>query len=190
MTNLKQSGLLELQPRFIALMLGAIIALTSTAAYLYLFKHDLKELKEMRQLHSKSQRTVNRQEQALGNLEIETVRQEIADLKFKLYGKRARQHPGQMVSFIIGELDVVAAKNRVQLVSVKPGAPSQVLIFEEIPFDIEVRGRYFDLYQWLLDAEQQLRPMVVKKFHLIPPSQGDIIRMELRIVSYLPPDAI
>ena len=61
---------------------------------------------------------------------------------------------------------------------------------EEIPFDVEVSGRYFDLYQWLLDAEQQLRPMVVKRFHLLSPARGTIIRMQLRIVAYRPLEAV
>ena len=186
----RQTGQQRIQPRILALLLVSIITLTSAGAYLYLFKRDLKELNEMRQLHNRSLRVVSRHEQDASRYQVETLRKQITAMTFELYGKHARQHPGQMVSAIIGELDVVAASNRVKLVSVKPGVPGKVMIFEEIPFDVEVSGRYFDLYQWLLDAERQLRPMVVKRFHLLPPARGDIIRMQLRIVAYRPLDAV
>ena len=61
-----------------------------------------------------------------------------------------------------------------------------MLSFTEMPFDVEVTGRYFDLFAWLQDAERELRPMVVKQFQLIPHPQEKLLQMSLRVVSYQP----
>ncbi len=184
-----QGLLQQVQPRMLILLLGSVVVLTATGAYLYLFKNDLKEMKELRRIYSQSVKTVSIQEQALDEFDLDQLRQQVIDLKSRLYGKRANMHPGQMVSSIIGELDVVATRNSVRLLGVTPGARAELLGFEEVPFDVEVKGRYFDLYNWLQDAERELRPMVVKQFHLIPSSPGDDVRMELRVVSYRPPES-
>ncbi len=181
-----QGLLQQVQPRMLMLLLGSIVALTALGAYLYLFKKDLKELQQLNRMYRQSVKAVSIQEQALNEFDMEQLQNQVIALKSQLYGKRANMLPGELVSHIIGELDMVAARNNVRLISVKPGARAELLDFEEVPFDVEVRGGYFELYNWLQGAEQELRPMVVKQFHLIPSSPGDEVRMEVRMVSYRP----
>ena len=57
-------------------------------------------------------------------------------------------------------------------------------MFEEIAFDISVTGKYLDIIIWLRKVEDELHPMVVKKFKMAGSNDG--LQTNLRIVSYRP----
>ena len=59
-------------------------------------------------------------------------------------------------------------------------------MFDEVPFDIEVAGGYFDLCRWLQQVETELRPMVVKQFQVASKGAEKRLKMSLRVVSYRP----
>ncbi len=56
-------------------------------------------------------------------------------------------------------------------------------MFEEVPFEVEIVGGYFSLYDWLRDVEAELGPMVVKQYR-ISSEERDLTRMSLTMVSY------
>lgn len=176
----------RIEPRMIVLVMASAIVLTALAAYLYLFKPDLKALAQLAEMQDRALSSLSAKQQALGSEDPQALRAEVDGLEDQLFGKQQRLPPAQMVSYIISELDHVSRETGVELLGVKPGAGARVLNFDEIPFDIEVRGAFAGLYRWLRAAEQELRPMVVKQFHMLPNKQSGRVDMHLRVVSYRP----
>lgn len=102
-----------------------------------------------------------------------------------IYGGSAQVSEREVESFVIASLDEHARARGVDLVSVTPAPTKRVLDFEELPYDVELRGSYLDLFEWLRAAETALRPMVVKQFSLRPEGQSARVEMDVRLVSYL-----
>ena len=183
-----RSRLQHVPPRTLAIALTGVFVTTVLGAYFLLFDGDLKEFSRLTRTHSDSVRSMAAtQRDATDDAQIAGLIDQIEGLKMQLYGeggKGAQRPVSQMTSYVIGRLDQLSSRHGVQLESVRPGERGQVLSFAEVPFDVEVTGEYFDLFAWLLDAEQALRPMIVKQFHLRPASGADGLQMKLRVVSY------
>lgn len=178
--------LMQLEPGVLFLALSVILVMTPVAAYLYLFNNGIAEYTQLTELRGASKREVALESHSVNSVELQRVGVQIDTLQTRLYGKKLALAPNQMVSYVIGQLDQLALRHGIGLLSVKPGNQSRVLSFTEMPFDVEVTGRYFDLFAWLQDAERELRPMVVKQFQLIPHPQEKLLQMSLRVVSYQP----
>ena len=182
-----RGSLARLEPRTLRLALLGTLAVVLLGAYFYGFKGELKEFDQLGRLHLQSEEELASREGAAGEVRIAVLEEEIAALDARLYGKGLPQPPSQMVSHIIGQLDALAVRHRVDLMSVKPGPRGEVLSFAEVPFDVEIAGGYFDLFAWLQEAETELRPMVVKQFRMAPGARDAGIQMSLRVVSYRAP---
>jgi len=171
------------EPRMIVILLASILGLTLLASYLYVFKQPLATLQQKQQTLRLLEAEVKR-EMPLGQ-KIEELELQATDIK-KLINASGQQLPqNQMIAYVIGQLDVIAANHRVQLVSVTPGKANKVFMFEELPFNIEIKGGYFDLYNWLKDVEAKLGPMVIKSFSMTADDKTGMRRLNTEIVSYL-----
>jgi type IV pilus assembly protein PilO len=172
----------QLQPRVLFLILFAAIALTATAAYLYVLKKPLAEYRRLRQT-----RTLLEVEVANGaqnSLEVARLTAEVEALERRLRSGGEAVPVNQMVAHIIDQLDRISGHHTVQLVGVRPGESKEVFMFEEVPFDVEITGGYFSLYDWLREVELELGPMVVKQFDIAPEQKTENTRMRLTMVSY------
>ncbi len=176
----------QLRPEGWLALMATVLVLTVLAAYLYLLKPSLARYRELAQIWSPValEDAFGRAEEAGG--EIVALEQEVRELQDELYGGAAGLPLEQMESFVIDRLDRISVQRGVQLVSVKPGELSRVLMFDEMPYDVDVAGEYFALYDWLQAVEEELRPMVVKRFAMQPGVQQDGVSMRLRLVSYRP----
>jgi hypothetical protein len=118
-------------------------------------------------------------------------RDEIAGAEKAIEGVRARLYGGaggvprrEIESFVVDTLDELSTHHGVKLIGITPDETSEVVGFEEIPFRIDAEGPYFALHLWLLQLEERLRPMVVKKFELSPARAGAGVMLDLRVVAY------
>ena len=175
-----------IEPRMLVLILIGVVGLTVTGAYFYLLKAPIQEYAEMRRLANDSAVEIRSQRREVRDEHVRRLEGEVEELEQVLYGQTPQLPPSEMVSYIIGQLDLLAAKHGVQLVGVTPGAVTRVLMFEEIPFDVEVTGSYMHLFDWLQEAEDALHPMVVKEFHIAEGAARSQLSMNLRVVSYRP----
>ena len=176
-----QRMLQQLDQRMLLALLLAIPCLSATASYLYLFKKPLAQYAQTTESLQRLEGEAESEQPLSGD--ILQLRQEIEQLNRRLRGDNPALATNEMVAYVIGRLDLIAADHAVQLVSVAPGSPTGVLMFEEIPFHIEVTGSYFSIFRWLHEIEAALGPMVVKQFDL-QPSIGNERRMRLVMVSY------
>ncbi len=176
--------LAQFEPRVILLLLAGGLVITVLGAYAWFFKLDIAEFDRLHQARSESQRDFEAERDRANDERIGALENKIEALRNTLYGNGVDLPGSQMVSYIITQLDRLSVLHGVRLVSVNPGETGEVLAFSEVPFDVEVAGRYLNLYAWLEDAERELRPLVVKQFLLEPRPETDGLRMNLRLVSY------
>lgn len=90
----------------------------------------------------------------------------IEELKFRLYGDMANLPARQVEAYIIGRLQRVSWNNNVELVSVRPATGDRVQIFQEMLFNVQLKGQYGDLYRWLWETRDDLGYVVVKEYGL------------------------
>lgn len=152
----------QVQPRMLLILLVSLVLMSVLSAYLYVLKQPLQNL-------SKAQQTLSSllDESIDSNSltsDIETQTQLNQTLSQQLLGTSPQLPLNQMVAFVIGELDRVAEKHALHLGSVRPQETQRILTFNALNFDVEISGRYTDLYQWLTDVEQVLGPMVINRF--------------------------
>lgn len=172
----------HVQPRMLLLLMVSIGMLTVLAAYLYVFKTPIQD-------YGLSQRTLKilqddvRAGLPLGD-QIEALEKNIGGVNRQLYGSGPRRPGNKLVAVVIGQIDSIAARHDVKLVSVKPGNKEKVFMFEEMLFHIEIQGTYFGVFDWLHDVEHEIGPLVVKQFRMQPESDSEIRRMDLTMVSY------
>jgi len=88
----------------------------------------------------------------------------IAALSRNLHGEMADVPARELEAVVVGRLQSVSWRHEVELVSVRPGRGEQVDMFEELLFDVELSGRYRDLYAWLRDLRGELGFVVIKNF--------------------------
>ncbi|MDJ0747868.1 MAG: hypothetical protein QNJ11_00225 [Woeseiaceae bacterium] len=112
---------------------------------------------------------------------------QIEDLRFRLYGDMADLPLKEVEAYIIGRLQEISWGTQVDLVSVEPVAGERVQIFQEMLFNVELLGRYDDLYRWLWDVRNELGYVVIKEYGLTRQSDDDkdpLLLANLSLASY------
>ncbi len=175
----------QIQPSMLLLLMGAILMLTGLAGYLYVFKKPLSEYRQAQQTF-----TLLQDEITTGislSEQLANTQNSVSQLERQLLGSSPALPINQKIAFVIGRLDSVSVRHKVNLNSVQPGEVAQVFQFQELPFNIEISGSYFSLFAWLQQVEQDLGSIVIKDFAMRSSEAADnSITMKLTLVSYLP----
>lgn len=175
----------DIEPRLFFILVAFAFTVTLLGAYLYLFKREVLEISRLRAEKHEILDEFELQKAQLADTRIRALQAEVAELGTALYGQGGQMTPSQLISYVIAKLDGLSSRRGVQLLSIRPEARSQIALFEETPFSIEVKGAYRELYAWLQDAERELHPMVVKQFQIAPAGRaGGSLAMTVRVVSY------
>lgn len=116
--------------------------------------------------------------------EVQRVEAEIAALETRLQGSLPGLTTEQMVVALVARLDRLARRHGVVLAGVKPGERRQVLMFEEVSFDIKAMGTYIPLVAWLDDVQSDLGPLVVTRFDIKAGAPDKPLDMDLKIAAY------
>jgi Tfp pilus assembly protein PilO len=88
--------------------------------------------------------------------------EQVAELGRRLHDEMADVPARELEAVVVGRLQNVSWRHGVELASVRPGRGEGVQSFEELLFDVEVNGRYADLYAWLEDLHQELAFVAIK----------------------------
>lgn len=121
------------------------------------------------------------------NNSLQSATDDISNIKQQLLFQSEERNSAEMIPFVVKALDEISAKHHVVLQGVKPLAAKIVLMLEERPFDITIRGDYKNLYDWVVEAEKSLSPMAIQSFQLVSRGRGAGIEMRLRVASYRMP---
>ncbi len=152
------------------------------AGFLYVLKQPLRELKKSRQTVTSLQREIKIKRPL--HKQIKMLQNTVNDLDKQLNGAAPKLADNQMVAFVIGQLDNIAAQHDVELLSVEPGQASKIFNFRELLFNVELEGNYFSLFQWLYQLEKELGPIVIKHFDIQVNPATKQRKMSLVIASY------
>lgn len=177
---LKKISLREL--RLLLLGLGAVVVVALTVSLLV---PEIKKLiaaqKNVDVLRAASQDSAELEQH------MQEQSRQIEELRFRLYGDMADLPLKQVEAYIIGRLQEISWGTQVDLVSVQPVAGERVQIFQEMLFNVELVGRYDDLYRWLWDVRNELGYVVIKEYGLTRQNADDddpLLLASLSLASY------
>lgn len=172
----------QVQPRMLAFLLLSLLLMTVAAGYLYVLKRPMQQLSQSKQalqlLENEANTGVSLQSQ------ITLFQELVKKLNIKLRGAGEQLPANRMIAFVIGQLDNIAAKHKVNLISVKPATAGRIFTFRELPFNVELQGSYFSLFEWLYEVEKELGPIVIKQFEFNEVSNSKLRHLRLVIASY------
>ena len=157
----------------------------TTTSSVYGVWPQIKDMKLSIEIRNELRDLVKNKEQLKG--QHEKVAQEVLDMKRNLKGDMANLPEKKMEAYIIGKLQDISWNHEVILKGVKPMKGNEIQMFQEILFDIQLSGEYFDLYKWLLDLRYQLGFIVIKSIELNAfdnSGTNSSLLMKLTIASY------
>lgn len=101
------------------------------------------------------------------------LRDEVRSLEQRLHGDLAGLPAKEVEAYVVGRLQAISWRNRVDLVGVEPGDGDDIETFREVQFRVRLNGDYFDLYSWLRDLGRELGFIVIKQYEMSPINQGE-----------------
>lgn len=172
----------QVKPQMLATLLVSLIFLALLSGYLYVLKQPIKGFNQARNtlelLENELQTGM-----PLAN-QIGLFQQQITQLDQQLHGSNQKLPLNQMIVSVISQMDTIAAAHHVKLISVAPGDVEKIYIFQELPFNVVVVGKYVNLFDWLDQIGRDLGPIVIKNFELTPEPDSTMRRFTLTLVSY------
>ena len=174
----------KVEPRVVLLAAGGLLLLVLLAAWMYVFKPVLGEYRSVAAERLRIETETQPGQVPVSSTELAALEQRIETLERRQQAERERPGANEMVTGIIGALDRIAVRHGVTLIGVKPASASNVLGFEEQPFEVEASGSYFALVGWLADAQSELRPIQLKQFRLRVGEREAAVSASLQVVAY------
>ena len=101
------------------------------------------------------------------------MREEVRTLEQRLHGDLAGLPVKEVEAYVVGRLQAISWRNRVDLVGVEPGDGEDIETFREVLFRVRLNGDYFDLYSWLRDLGRELGFIVIKQYEMSPINQNE-----------------
>ena len=172
--------------RVVALGLVAIVVLLLAVQFMYLLLPQYKDWTKLQSSYDVLQQATSSQL----NLEnqLAQTNEQLKDLSFELHGDMGDLPENQMESYIVGRLQRISWESDVELRSVIPGNGERLQQFQEILFDVQVQGQYFDFFEWLQAVNQQLGYIVVRRFDIVrignPADKRPTLQINLTLVAY------
>lgn len=180
-----QAVLTKISPRELRMLLGGLFAVVVAALTVSLLVPQVKRLLAARQEVALLASAADDSGELAQHIESE--RQKIETLRYRLYGDMADLPVQQVEAYVIGRLQELAWASGVDLVSVEPSHGERVEIFQETLFGIELVGHYEDLYLWLWKVRNELGYVVVEEYALSRSGGTDeapFLQANLRLASY------
>lgn len=160
----------------------ALLSILVAAGYLYGVKPSWQALADIQGQRVQAE-SGTEGEQGLSP-RIQELEAQVQALREAFQGDAEAIPRSQIESHIVGALDRLSGKHAVSLRSVQPDEASELWMFEELPYTVEVQGSYRALHRWMYEVERELRPMVIKQFSIQPDREDEQVSMRMRIVAY------
>ena len=144
---------------------GAVF-LSIIGLWFYMLSPVVKSYGETRKAHNVLQQVVA-SETDLGE-QLSTERKNVEELDSRLYGDMINLPPKQMEHYVIARLQKISWNNGVEFAGVTPKQGETIETFQEMLFNVEIRGSYANLYLWFRGLAQNLGFIVIKEFEMRP----------------------
>jgi Tfp pilus assembly protein PilO len=173
----------QARPQTLVGSAGSLVGLTLLAGALYAVKPSVVAYREAGAARLEAREEALARGAATNDAVLADAERELVELRDRLYGEGALVEPAQREAHVIETLDRAALRFGVELTAVAPGRPTEVIVFQEQPYDLRVIGDYFALFAWLGEVQRELRPMTISRLEIapIPPAR---VELRLRLVAY------
>lgn len=180
-----QDYLQRFEPRQLLLILSGIVLLFAAVLITYVVKPQFKN-------YSSTLKSRDSLKQVVDNnrgleIQLKMEQKAIAELNKKLHGDMANLPVNQMESFIIGRLQHISWQHNIELIGIKPSTGEKLEKYQEILFNVNLSGDYFDLYTWIKELSNELGFTVIKQFEMRPQQQNKVsprLSANLTMASY------
>lgn len=111
----------------------------------------------------------------------------ITERSRQLHGDMANLPVREIEAFVIDRLQGIAWNHDVVLEGVRPSTGETVEAFREVLFELELSGRYADLFGWLQELRSELGFIVIKEYQMDRATDDDVdpeLNVEMTIASY------
>jgi Tfp pilus assembly protein PilO len=176
------AALMQIDVRLLLMMMAAIVALIVFQSWVLLFRQPVAEYRVITGSHS-SLKAAERENASL-ELQIQTLTAQTQALEKRVQSASSPLAPDALLVNLVAELDRLAGRNGVKLDSVKPGASREVPMFEEMSFDVDARGTYAAIFDWLQDIESELGTLSVKAFSITLAAGSGALNLSLKLAAY------
>jgi len=156
--------LIEFDPGSMRLILAMVAVLIATAVSLYMVKPQYLDFRDRRVSYQMLHNQIDDQTQL--QQAIDQERENIRELQLQLHGEAGNMPVNEMEAFLVGRLQGLAWDAGIELVGVRPGAAKRIMEFEEISFEVDVKGEYRNLYRWLDSIDNALGFMLVTNYEI------------------------
>ena len=170
--------LIEIEPGSLRLILAMVAVVIATGIALYLVKPQYLDFRDRRVSFQMLHNQID--DQAQLQQAIDKERAHIRVLQLQLHGEAGNMPVNEMESYLVGRLQGLAWDAGIELVGVRPGAAKRIMEFEEISFEVDVKGEYRNLYKWLDSIDDALGFMLVTNYE-ISLSQRNTTETELNM---------
>jgi len=156
----------RLDARSLNLLLAGITLVIATASISYQLWPEFKTYRAAVESRDSLQSVVANDNKLVDTLDA--LRNEVRNLRQSLHGDLATLPTKEMQGYIIGRLQGISWRNKVEFLGMQPRQGEPIEKFQEILFDVQLLGDYFDLYNWLRDASRELGFVVIKQYQMTP----------------------
>ncbi len=156
--------LTAIEPSSLRMILAMTAVVVLTGIALYLIKPQYLDFRDRRVTYQMLHSQIDDQAQLQRAIDLE--RERIRDLQLQLHGEAGSLPVNEMESYLVGRLQGLAWDAGIELVGVRPGTAKRIMEFEEISFEVEVKGEYKNLYRWLDSIGDALGFMLVTNYEI------------------------
>lgn len=170
--------------RLMLVAMAALVALAAIECWLLVVRAPLVELRN--QTAARADLSATHADSSKTAAQIERLKAELPSLEKALVGNSSARSEDTVILSLMDVLGRVGGRHGVALGSVRPGARRTIERLEETTYDIDVRGDYRGLYQWLRDTQASVAPLVVTGITLRSIDEGKRVALALKLADYRP----
>ena len=124
--------LTNMEPRTIALLMVSIAILVAAALGRYVIWPEVQSYNKSRINLAFLESTASQQTSL--SMQIETLENKLTTLKIQLQGGMVDSPDNQMESFVIGQLQGISWRNKIELMGVRPGKGSNIQALQAVSY--------------------------------------------------------
>ena len=182
----------KLDPRLIRGLMLLVLALILFEGWILLIRKPYAEYQKI--LSTRMAMSTALQHYPNQSDELSRMAAELKQLSDKLSGElRLTASDDKMAASLMEALDHSATEQGLTLISIKPGERKPVSVFEEVSFEVNAKGAYRQLCEWLLNFGTTLGSnATITEFSMKSTDEGRQVALNLKIALYRPlnPDEV
>lgn len=174
-----------IEPGPLRLMVSLACVVIVAAVLLYVIKPQFQSFSENRASYEMLLNQIDDSSQL--EQSIDASRKQIQDLSRQLHGEAGDMPVNEIEAYLVGRLQTLAWESDIELVGVRPGLARRIMEFEEISFEVDIKGEYNQLYDWLNRIGDVLGFMLVTNYDITLSNSNNRkseLNMHMTIVFY------